>query len=334
MEWQPGFKKGKSPGSEKPPASSTNFNKLSKVDFNLLVALDALLKYRNVTHAARRLGQTQPAVSRALARLRDLLGDDLLVRSSSGLTLTAHGKYLSGLVPATMMYLRDLMSSRLSDRQTRISISSLIAPIVLPSFLASGSRENETLKFAVHKSVEEGVSQLRLGMVDCLLDTMGETYDDIESELVMEEEFITLVSTEHINAEAISNDGNAFIQLRHINLVEEGSEVFPQFSEAFVQNGGRRNRMVEVPDAATAALMINGSDLALTLPRSIAGWVGRGMDLKAVSPAIEILPHQFHICQIAESLDQQGRRRHDEIRDKFMNAIVGEYGSASVNQLS
>jgi hypothetical protein len=163
---------------------------------------------------------------------------------------------------------------------------------------------------------------------------MGETYDDIESELVMEEEFITLVSTEHINAEAISNDGNAFIQLRHINLVEEGSEVFPQFSEAFVQNGGRRNRMVEVPDAATAALMINGSDLALTLPRSIAGWVGRGMDLKAVSPAIEILPHQFHICQIAESLDQQGRRRHDEIRDKFMNAIVGEYGSASVNQLS
>nr|MDQ3034011.1 LysR family transcriptional regulator [Myxococcota bacterium] len=54
---------------------------LAAVDLNLLVALDALLEERSVTRAARRLGLSQPAASHALARLRELAGDPLLVRS-------------------------------------------------------------------------------------------------------------------------------------------------------------------------------------------------------------------------------------------------------------
>ena len=61
---------------------------LTNIDFNLLKALDALVAERNVTKASKRLGRSQPAVSNALQRLRQLLGDDLLVRGPSGFVLT------------------------------------------------------------------------------------------------------------------------------------------------------------------------------------------------------------------------------------------------------
>lgn len=61
---------------------------LGTIDFNLLKVLDALITERNVTRAGRRLGRSQPAVSNALHRLRELLGDDLLVRGPNGFILT------------------------------------------------------------------------------------------------------------------------------------------------------------------------------------------------------------------------------------------------------
>src|SRR5690606_2013980 len=91
-------------GTQEADAGASLSRKLAGIDLNLLVVLEALLICRNVTHAARRIGQTQPAVSRSLARLRSILGDDLLVRSSTGLKLTAHGEYLAEIVPATMSH--------------------------------------------------------------------------------------------------------------------------------------------------------------------------------------------------------------------------------------
>jgi DNA-binding transcriptional LysR family regulator len=68
-----------------------------KLDLNLVVVLDALLAERNLTRAGELVGMTQPAVSGALARLRELLGDVLLVREGRGFALTA---FAESLVPA------------------------------------------------------------------------------------------------------------------------------------------------------------------------------------------------------------------------------------------
>ncbi len=54
---------------------------LSRIDLNLLVALQVLMQERNVTRAAERLFVTQPAMSKTLNRLRKLLEDDLFIRS-------------------------------------------------------------------------------------------------------------------------------------------------------------------------------------------------------------------------------------------------------------
>ena len=62
---------------------------LGTFDLNLLLALDALLTERSVTRASARIGITQSAASHALARLRKLTGDELLVRGRDGMVPTA-----------------------------------------------------------------------------------------------------------------------------------------------------------------------------------------------------------------------------------------------------
>lgn len=59
---------------------------LERVDLNLLIYLDVLLREKNVTRAAEQLGVTQPAMSNILRRLRNLFNDPLLIRSSEGMT--------------------------------------------------------------------------------------------------------------------------------------------------------------------------------------------------------------------------------------------------------
>jgi DNA-binding transcriptional LysR family regulator len=67
---------------------------LNSLDLNLLVALDALLREASVSRAAMRIGLSQPALSHALQRLRDLIGDPLLVRNGARMELTPRAQAL------------------------------------------------------------------------------------------------------------------------------------------------------------------------------------------------------------------------------------------------
>lgn len=75
---------------------------LRRIDVNLLVVLDALLKHRNLTHAGHALGMSQPAVSGALARLRVQFADPLLIRSGKNFELTAKALEIQPLVEQAM----------------------------------------------------------------------------------------------------------------------------------------------------------------------------------------------------------------------------------------
>src|SRR3990170_7503233 len=64
------------------------------IDLSLLVALQALIEERNVTHAAERMRLSQPAMSRAFNRLREIFGDELLVRTRQGYEPTHRALHL------------------------------------------------------------------------------------------------------------------------------------------------------------------------------------------------------------------------------------------------
>ena len=75
---------------------------LSRLDLNLLVALDALLTERSVTRAASRIGLGQSAMSHNLARLRTVFGDELLTRSPDGMRPTPRAMELADPVRAML----------------------------------------------------------------------------------------------------------------------------------------------------------------------------------------------------------------------------------------
>ena len=85
---------------------------LANVDLNLLVSLDALLRERNVTRAAQALGVSQPGMSNALARLRKLFGDPLLVRQGRVFALTPHAESLIGPVREILDQIQHTIADR------------------------------------------------------------------------------------------------------------------------------------------------------------------------------------------------------------------------------
>ncbi|WP_420031551.1 LysR family transcriptional regulator [Streptomyces sp. cg28] len=83
-------------GDEENGGTGAGPDRLASVNLNLLVPLLAVLEERSVTKAAERVGLSQPAMSHALARMRRLLGDDLIVRQRAGATLTPRAQELIG----------------------------------------------------------------------------------------------------------------------------------------------------------------------------------------------------------------------------------------------
>lgn len=73
---------------------------LGRIDLNLLVTFEVLMRERNVTRAAEELGRTQSAISHSLARLREQLGDPLLVKVGGRMTPTPYAlKLIEDIVP-------------------------------------------------------------------------------------------------------------------------------------------------------------------------------------------------------------------------------------------
>jgi DNA-binding transcriptional LysR family regulator len=88
---------------------------ISGLDLNLLPPLDALLRQRNVTHAAEEVGLSQPAMSRALARLREIFGDEILVRVGRNFVLTPRAAGLAPRVAAALAEIRGLYKAPAFD---------------------------------------------------------------------------------------------------------------------------------------------------------------------------------------------------------------------------
>ena len=114
---------------------------ISRVDLNLLVYLDVLLRECNVTRAAEELGISQPAMSNSLRRLRDLFNDPILVRTSDGMTPTDRALELQPMVRTVLAAAEQAILPKTefepanSSRIFRITASDYTESTLLPRLL-------------------------------------------------------------------------------------------------------------------------------------------------------------------------------------------------------
>lgn len=144
---------------------------LSGLDLNLLPALDALLRRRNVTHAAADVGLSQPAMSRALSRLRALLDDPLLVRGHGGLVLTPKAQGLVPRLATAVGELKGLFRERdfdpSAERHTiRIVAADTHTVLLAPPMMARLSREAPGIDLRFEPYGTDMVRRMENGALD------------------------------------------------------------------------------------------------------------------------------------------------------------------------
>src|SRR3954451_5758699 len=127
---------------------------LNSLDLNLLVALDALLREASVSRAAMRIGLSQPAASHALQRLRDLIGDPLLVRTGARMELTPRAQGLRGPLAQALeqvrgLFTRDEFDAARSERHFRLMMPDLAVELLMPPLMAKITRTAPSIRIEV-----------------------------------------------------------------------------------------------------------------------------------------------------------------------------------------
>lgn len=147
---------------------------LSALDLNLLVALDALLETASVGKAARRFGRSQPAMSRALARLRDTFDDPLLVKQGRSMALTERARELRDPLKRLLGDAGALLAPprpfdpRVETRHFRLLSSDYLHVVLLGPILAALGMKAPRITFGVAAPPADPLEALATGMADLL----------------------------------------------------------------------------------------------------------------------------------------------------------------------
>jgi DNA-binding transcriptional LysR family regulator len=310
--------------SEKPgsPGHSTSAEiNLASVDLNLLVALEALLQLRNVTHAGKRIGLSQPAMSRALSRLRALFQDDLLVRTPRGLTLTIRGEQLLDRLPDALGLLRTLVSGRdVGEPHVKSKITVAMpehqAVVLLPQLLPRLLEKEPDLDLVLLADLTDAVRGLEVGSIDFMVGPPQEATSGFYTRTLYTDRTACLLREGHpalnypLNKEAVG-------KLRPAVLAGgNNSDVLLAGGGVFNPHRQERPPLV-VPNLSVAPSMIANTDLALMLPSRAAHAVAATSSL-----IVRELPGEWQETEVALLWHERCHRdpRHRWMRAQFAAA--------------
>lgn len=145
---------------------------LRQLDLNLLLAFDAIYQQRSVTRAAEVMSLSQPAMSNALRRLRELCGDPLFIKSRLGVTPTLVAHRLADYVRAALESLRDglrmIPAARQNHPVLRISCLDCLQPVLLEALLETPHADWQVRYFQPRR--RDALQELASGKLDILID--------------------------------------------------------------------------------------------------------------------------------------------------------------------
>lgn len=249
--------------------------RLSGLNLNLLVALDALLSERNVTKAARRAGITQPAMSQTLARLRELFADPLLIRRGRSMVLTPRAEVM--LVPLSDALLSVERAVQLgmgfdaatSTRIFRVALPDLSVTSMLSPLLRLVAEQAPGVRLQVEPlSISRLSEKLGSGSIDLALAVHLSDAEGLQSERLVTDDYVCLVRRGHPLARRKRVRIEDYAAHGHLAYTPVGF-VPPSISEAvpgFASTSGIR---ASVPYLLTLPEVVRSTDLVATVPRRL-----------------------------------------------------------------
>jgi DNA-binding transcriptional LysR family regulator len=261
------------------------------MDLGLLRLLDALLDERSVTRAAKRVGLSQSAASHALARLREQLGDPILVRTASGMTLTARAR---GLVEPARRAVQAIEAVVTPDatfepkrarRTFALAMSDYLGMVLLPSLYRQIARAAPGIELRVVPVAAGIEDQLETERVDLVLSMAPPTErSGLYRKRLFDERYACAVRTGHAAAGALTLD--AYCAHAHVLVAPRGGRGV--VDRALAERGLARRVAVVVPSFAAAGDLVATSDLVLTAPQRLANKLGETHGLSVIAPPLEL----------------------------------------------
>ncbi|MDT7526203.1 MULTISPECIES: LysR family transcriptional regulator [Idiomarinaceae] len=179
-------------------------NNIKDIDLNLLVYLDVLLRERNVTKAAAQLNITQPAMSNGLKRLRTLLNDPILVRTSEGMLPTETALRMQEPVRQILYSVEEMVQpardfdAATSDRVFRIMASDYAASTLMPRLLEKLKRQAPAVALDIMTPSDISFHDVENGKVDLAINRFDKLPQSFHQKNLWEDDFSCLVRKDHL----------------------------------------------------------------------------------------------------------------------------------------
>jgi DNA-binding transcriptional LysR family regulator len=263
---------------------------LRTVDLNLLHALHALLEERHVTRAAKRCFLSQPAMSRALERLRETLGDPLLVRTGRAYERTVRGERVLRELESIMRRLETMVqgeefSPARSQERFRVAMTDHGSTILLPVLLQRIRKAAPDARLEVSAWRTQAYEDVAAGRIDVALSAEA-VPPTLEYELIFNLDFVCLVgSAQPVRTRRFAL--KQYLQLPHA-LVETLDGQQTMVDRPLAQLGVKRRVALRLPFFLPAIFAIAKTDLVLTVPRKLAKITAPIAGLRMVEPPRDI----------------------------------------------
>ena len=276
----------------------------ARIDLNLLLVFDAVAREGNVTRAGRRLGLSQPAVSAALARLRDLLADPLFVRTSAGMMPTQRARQLMEPVDQALGLIRQSLQAqssfdpRQSKRTFNILLIDMGEAVFLPRIVQHLRRIESEVSINAVQPASDSADQIAMfesGAVDLALGHWPRfsVRRGFHKERLFAESFACVARAQHPRV-GRSMTLKQFAELPHLVVTPYGNSD-GMVERALSRLGVTRKVVVRVPHFLAIPHLVEDSDLIATIPLGVARTLADRHRLRIVSAPVDI-PH-FEVSQ-------------------------------------
>ena len=273
-------------------------------DLNLLRVLDALLRERNVSRAAQRLSLSQPAVSNALGRLRELLDDPLLVRVGRAMQPTPRALSLETPIRDALQQIEhtlnagDCFDPATSRQRFVIAVTDYVELICMPPLMAHLAQVAPGIQLAIeHLTPSLPAEALDNGELDLVLGRFLEVPARFHRRHWANETLQVALRKDHPLVSG-TLDLRAFLRLRHLWV--HGGQTRGMVDQWLEDHDLSREVVYTTPNYLQAAHIVASSDLAAVLPTQLARYFAELLPLQLFELPFELGTFQLDIVSIAQ----------------------------------
>lgn len=263
---------------------------LASLDLNLLVALDALLLEANVGRAAMRIGLSQPAASHALRRLRDVLGDPLLVRTGARMELTPRAQALRAPLAQALdqvrgLFMPDEFDAARSERRFRLMMPDLAVELLMPPLM----KKLDTLAPGVRIDVVPwrgpAIFTAEFARTIDMVISIGDAFRGFHRQLLYTDSDALAVRKGHPLGTRLKNK-DTFFNARHVAVIIRGQN--EDLIDTWLRSKGLERRIALVVPSYIEALHVAArTDLVAFVPRRLIAALAKQLSLAAIAPPID-----------------------------------------------